>query len=385
MESLITYSDSEEDSAAKNASFSSETGKGFSLVYYNTEEQRENGDRSDESPEKEATEGGIVIIHHSSSTPIRSTPSSEKESLTPVQSPSIQFSSSIPSINEPLSSPANVVPLLSLPSLEEILPPKPDLSLCSPHLKAKLQKFFALKKQGKSVNRNLRESHAFKNPDILEKLISFCSIVEIGSNYPREVYDPFGFENSGDFYDELAKEQQLMYERREQERQTRAQLEFVKANNVTSTASQASSLSSIGVSGVSNGTESVVETTNGTRISSKPIPVQHIVIDSNTTSSSKITGSINGKRKSKTSKWDQKTPSSGNVLSNLLTQQPERQQPEQQQQQQQKPEQQQLQSLPIETQYSSFKASADAYANYIKEKKREAEQTKETEKKKKKI
>jgi len=242
----------------------------------------------------------------------------------------------------------------------------------------------------------LRESHAFKNPDILEKLISFCNIVEIGSNYPREVYDPFGFENSGDFYDELAKEQQLMYERREQERQSRAQLEFVKANNVTSTASQAPSLSSIGVSGISNGTESIVETTNVTRISSKPISVQHIVIDSNTTSSSKITGSINGKRKSKTSKWDQKTPSSGNVLSNLLTQQPERQQPEQQserqqpeqkperQQPEQKPEQQQLQSLPMETQYSSFKASADAYANYIKEKKREAEQTKEVEKKKKK-
>jgi len=134
MESLITYSDSEEDSAAKNASFSSEAGKGFSLVHYNTEEQRENGDGSDESPE-EATEGGIVIIHHSSSTSIRSTSSSEKESLTPVQSPSIQFSSSIPCINDPLSSPANVVPLLSLPSLEEILPPKPDLSLCSPHLK----------------------------------------------------------------------------------------------------------------------------------------------------------------------------------------------------------------------------------------------------------
>jgi len=50
----------------------------------------------------------------------------------------------------------------------------------------------------------LYQSKAFYNPDILEKLITFCDIVEIGSNYPKDLFDPQNYETS-DVYDVLAK------------------------------------------------------------------------------------------------------------------------------------------------------------------------------------
>lgn len=61
-----------------------------------------------------------------------------------------------------------------------------------------------MKAQGKSVNQNLKRSKAFKNPDILEKLVQFVEVNEIGSNYPKHLFDPMGFDPS-DFYDELGK------------------------------------------------------------------------------------------------------------------------------------------------------------------------------------
>jgi hypothetical protein len=65
-----------------------------------------------------------------------------------------------------------------------------------------LEKFHELKAAGRSVNRNLYQSKAFQNPDILEKLITFCDIIEIGSNYPKEVFDPLNIDEN-DFYDKL--------------------------------------------------------------------------------------------------------------------------------------------------------------------------------------
>jgi len=65
-----------------------------------------------------------------------------------------------------------------------------------------LNKYHQLKAAGRSVNQNLYQTKAFHNPDILEKLISFCDIVEIDSNYPKELFDPFNY-NVSDFYDNL--------------------------------------------------------------------------------------------------------------------------------------------------------------------------------------
>jgi hypothetical protein len=59
-----------------------------------------------------------------------------------------------------------------------------------------------MKQSGKSVMTSLTSSKAFKNPDMLEKLISFCKIDEIGTNYPPALFNTKDFLPS-DFYDEL--------------------------------------------------------------------------------------------------------------------------------------------------------------------------------------
>jgi len=81
-----------------------------------------------------------------------------------------------------------------------------------------LGKFHDLKLQGRSINKNLYESHAFKNPDILEKLVAYCKIVEIGSNYPTELFDPLNLPTN-DFYDALAKEQSAFFEAKDKGKQ----------------------------------------------------------------------------------------------------------------------------------------------------------------------
>jgi len=55
---------------------------------------------------------------------------------------------------------------------------------------------------------------AFRNPSIYEKLILHCSIDELGTNFPPELYDGhlFGKES---YYEELAKVQKVEMDRRE--------------------------------------------------------------------------------------------------------------------------------------------------------------------------
>jgi hypothetical protein len=102
-----------------------------------------------------------------------------------------------------------------VPPLEDMLPPKPTqepdakltvFSLYSCFLvtskQEKLARFHQLRAQGKSINQNLVNSHAFKNPDILEKLVQYMGVVEIGTNYPKSLYDPSAVDDS-DFYDNL--------------------------------------------------------------------------------------------------------------------------------------------------------------------------------------
>jgi hypothetical protein len=44
----------------------------------------------------------------------------------------------------------------------------------------------------------------FSNPQILDKVIDEYSLDEIGSNYPKDLYNPHG-KDASDFYEEIAK------------------------------------------------------------------------------------------------------------------------------------------------------------------------------------
>lgn len=56
------------------------------------------------------------------------------------------------------------------------------------------------------MNKIIQERKEFRNPSIYEKLISFCDINELGTNYPPEIYNPSTFGKES-YYEELAKVQ----------------------------------------------------------------------------------------------------------------------------------------------------------------------------------
>lgn len=52
---------------------------------------------------------------------------------------------------------------------------------------------------GKRITAELRRMRAYKNPDFLQKMVDFFGIEDIGSCYPKEVFDPKGFPKE-DYY-----------------------------------------------------------------------------------------------------------------------------------------------------------------------------------------
>jgi len=348
MDSLISYSDSDEESGkAATEKPPAKEGQEFSLVQYEHDDleqdqqvQREDGPNG----------GGIVRIHRSPEEPFSEKDQPSEGEASQSEQASSPFPRSTSEADRLVLAASQAAPI-SLPSLEEVLPPKPDPSLCSDSLKQKVQKFHEMKAKGQSINRQLSMSHQFKNPDILEKLIAYCDIFEIGSNYPKEIYDPLAFEPSS-FYDELAKEQQLIYDKREMEKQGRTAIEFVSSRQPTQTVVDSS------FAPVSTATSSAIST------GKKQKPVVQRVVGADVTTNSKASSprhtqsasasSTDKKDKRKKSKWDQTVSQSD---------QPQQQQPAASVAAAPPPPTAPL--LPV-----------DAYAEYVKEKKREAEKTK---------
>ena len=54
--------------------------------------------------------------------------------------------------------------------------------------------------------RLIENEREYNNPLIVEKMIDFFDLDEIGSNYPKNVYNPHKLE-AGDYFEELAKRQ----------------------------------------------------------------------------------------------------------------------------------------------------------------------------------
>jgi len=77
-------------------------------------------------------------------------------------------------------------------------------------------KFSNLRKTGGNINRDLRRQKVFKNPDLLERLIQENNLIEIGSNYQDDIYNPFKWDATS-FFDHLSKEQAKLLEKTEKE------------------------------------------------------------------------------------------------------------------------------------------------------------------------
>lgn len=119
----------------------------------------------------------------------------------------------------------NLAKKLRSTSVDEIgIPAEPE-GRCSTALQDKIKRFMERKvKDGEDLNRAIQSRKDFRNPSIYEKLIVYLGIDELGTNFPKEDYNPKTWRKAP-AYDELARAQREDMAKRERERKTK--VEFV--------------------------------------------------------------------------------------------------------------------------------------------------------------
>ncbi|NXM43734.1 S30BP protein, partial [Gymnorhina tibicen] len=119
------------------------------------------------------------------------------------------------------------------------IPPEPP-GRCSNQLQDKIQKLYELKtKECMDMNYMIQRKKEFHNPSLYEKLIQFCSIDEIGTNYPKDVFDPHGWSEDS-YYEALAKAQKIEMDKLVKAKRERTKIEFVTGTKKGTTTSAAS-------------------------------------------------------------------------------------------------------------------------------------------------
>uniref|UniRef100_A0A668V568 SAP30 binding protein n=1 Tax=Oreochromis aureus TaxID=47969 RepID=A0A668V568_OREAU len=119
------------------------------------------------------------------------------------------------------------------------IPPEPP-GRCSSHLQEKIHKLYERKLHGDfDTNAHIQQKKEFRNPSIYEKLIQFCAIDELGTNYPKDMFDPHAWSEDS-YYEALAKAQKVEMDKLEKAKKERTKIEFVtgtkKGTNPSSTA-----------------------------------------------------------------------------------------------------------------------------------------------------
>ncbi|XP_069012293.1 SAP30-binding protein isoform X2 [Embiotoca jacksoni] len=124
------------------------------------------------------------------------------------------------------------------------IPPEPP-GRCSIQLQEKIHKLYERKLHGDfDTNNHIQKKKEFRNPSIYEKLIQFCSIDELGTNYPKDMFNPHGWSEDS-YYEALAKAQKVEMDKLEKAKKERTKIEFVtgtkKGTNPSSTAAPTTS------------------------------------------------------------------------------------------------------------------------------------------------
>ncbi|MCJ1389747.1 hypothetical protein MMC18_002604 [Xylographa bjoerkii] len=140
---------------------------------------------------------------------------------------------------------------LTLPTIPNFNIPNSPLGSPPPGLDEKLGHFLELKKQGVHFNEKLARSSALKNPSLLKKLMDFAGVDEseqYATTLQSSIWDPKGFPPSV-YKEELAKSQQDIHKKREEERAKvqRESIEFVSAS-ASGQSSRAGTPGSAGIS-----------------------------------------------------------------------------------------------------------------------------------------
>ncbi|KAJ3607771.1 hypothetical protein NHX12_024822 [Muraenolepis orangiensis] len=112
-------------------------------------------------------------------------------------------------------------------SPDEIRIPSEPPGRCPSHLQEKICKLYERKLQeGFDTNNHIQKKKEFRNPSIYEKLIQFCGIDELGTNYPKDMFDPHGWSEDS-YYEALAKAQKVEMDKLEKAKKDRTKIEFV--------------------------------------------------------------------------------------------------------------------------------------------------------------
>eukprot|EP00123_Amoebidium_parasiticum_P004093 comp15380_c0_seq1/m.12300 comp15380_c0_seq1/g.12300 ORF comp15380_c0_seq1/g.12300 comp15380_c0_seq1/m.12300 type:complete len:348 (-) comp15380_c0_seq1:169-1212(-) len=108
------------------------------------------------------------------------------------------------------------------------LPPSPPGHV-DPAMAEKVRKLLERSaKTGRKYNQELKRHKQFHNPRTVQQLVKKYNLEELGSNYPKDIFDPDEF-GEGSYYEELAAKQTAYLKQRDKARATRTTVEFVKA------------------------------------------------------------------------------------------------------------------------------------------------------------
>ncbi|KAI9306941.1 HCNGP-like protein-domain-containing protein [Cunninghamella echinulata] len=221
--------------------------KGMGLVSY----------YDDESSDEENIQSKQLDPSHSKQLKINTSSEVEKQKVADPPQAVIEANKNIKedikAVNEPLIPPPSAVKIVQSNALDRssllknlLIPkaidgidnwgilPEPNTA-CDSERQEKIEHFLSLRKSGHCLNEHLQRNKSFRNPRIYAKLVEFVDIDEIGSNFPKDQFDPKGFPESSYMDGILETQRQIAEEKAQRAAQGRSQLAFVPSSTSSST------------------------------------------------------------------------------------------------------------------------------------------------------
>ncbi|OTF82433.1 THO complex subunit 1-like protein [Euroglyphus maynei] len=97
--------------------------------------------------------------------------------------------------------------LLGKADADDIQIPAATRTPCPNELQNQIENLYEKVKEGYDLIHAIQKRKSMRNPSIYEKMISYCEINEMATNYPKEIYDPEPFLQAQSFYEELSRQQ----------------------------------------------------------------------------------------------------------------------------------------------------------------------------------
>ncbi|KAL0076755.1 HCNGP-like protein-domain-containing protein [Phycomyces blakesleeanus] len=108
------------------------------------------------------------------------------------------------------------------------IPPEPETEVEEDRA-ANIAHFLELRASGHKLNDHLQRNKSFRNPRIYAKLVEFVELDEIGSNFPKEYFDPHGFPKDA-YIDGILETQRRLAEEKALSHQSRTNIAFTSAS-----------------------------------------------------------------------------------------------------------------------------------------------------------